>query len=109
MGQPSIYDENGLLYVLVEMLPSQEEKSYDEEDSYPEEDSYEVEEREPQPLGFGFSRIPATGELLQVGGNFWVVRQVIHYDMSPEKVEQSLKAQGKVFVATLQVDYYGVV
>jgi hypothetical protein len=113
MRQASIYDDSGLLYVLVEILPNQQdgvsdgEDSYDEEDSYAD-DSYQVEQRQPEPLGFGFSRIPVTGELLQVRENRWVVRQVIHHNLSPEKVEESLKKHGEVFVATIQVEYYGV-
>jgi len=98
-GTPSIYDEHGLLYAWFEVLPGAESNDY-----YKSSQD-EIYQHKPQTLGFGFSRIPVAGELLQVGRCLWVVAQVIHHDMSPENLKEMKECQRRFFVATIQVKF----
>ncbi len=100
-----IKDKDGLVYVWFEIL------------ELPDDDNRTLKyaggtdrvfAASPDSMEFALPRIPNKGEWIKNDGILWQVEQVIFENLTPRYIEAMLKANGKIFAATVQVRFCGV-
>ena len=103
MPKQRIHNEQGLIYVYFQRLPGQEH------DPRYLSIQKQITQGFPKSIGFGLTRLPVAGELLQVDRFLWQVHQVIHQQVRQEQDPDDLFADLPAQVATVDLSFYGAV